>query len=223
MKKVVVATIFFIALLISPRYLYPVYAQVTGEDPPPRSARSALEERINSRVQNATDKVASAEARLMDRKENISSRAAMLRSKLAAFKDRKKATLAEKINDNLDKINTRRTNQMTLHLQKMLEILSKVEERTANATGDKTNLNISLDEAKTAISVAQAALQAQSAKEYTVSVTSEQTIKADVKDTRDLLHKDLKATHDLMVEARQAVAKSIADAITLMGEQSNGQ
>lgn len=219
MKKAVAATVLFIAILISPRYLYPVYAQDSATTSVPRTTRTALKERI----QNTKVRVASAEARMADRKENIASRATALRTKLAAFKNQRKAKLAEKINDTLSKINTRRTEQMVQHLQKMSELLTKVEERTAGATGDKTNLNKSLTAAKAAISSAQTAVQAQSIKTYTIIVNTEQTVKADSKDARDMLHTDLKTSHDLVITARQAVAKAITDAITLKGEQTNGQ
>lgn len=137
-------------------------------------------------------------------KEKLASKAAALKSKLQAFKDQKKALLAERINANLNVINQNQTRQMQKNLGIMSAILDKLEAR-----GGTSNTIL---KAKETIASASSAVIAQSQKDYTITVTSETKIKADAKLARDKLHADLTAVRKLVIEAKQSVVNAIKEA-----------
>lgn len=142
----------------------------------------------------------------------IASREATLRTKLQAFKDKRKAEIAERVNDNLNKINQNQTDQMKKHLEKMSTLLDKLEVRVNEASPDIKNIT----DAKTAIASARAIIATTSAtineqaeKDYTLQVTTESKIRAEAQSKRDLLHKDLQAARKIVINAKQSVSNAI--------------
>lgn len=145
-------------------------------------------------------------------KENLASRAAALKTRLQAFKDQKKAGLAERINTNLNAINQNQTKQMQKHLNTMTNILDRLAFKVNQAAGDIKDpaaARTAITSARTSIATASAAVSAQAQKDYTIQVTSEARIKADAKKQRDQLHADLLALKKMIVDERQRVANAI--------------
>lgn len=163
--------------------------------------------------------------RLESRKDNIASREAALKAKLQVFKDKRKAEVADRVNTNLNMINKKRTDMMMKHLDKMSEILAKVEARVNSAPADKdtTAAKKTVADTKAAIDSAKAAVTTQAGNDYTITVTSETTVKTDAKAARDKLFNDLKATHQLVISAKQAVANAIRVTATTLGGLKSGQ
>lgn len=145
-------------------------------------------------------------------KENLASRAAALKTRLQAFKDQKKAGLAERINTNLNAINQNQTKQMQKHLNTMTNILDRLAFKVNQAAGnikDPAAARAAITSARTSIATASAAVSAQAQKDYTIQVTSEARIKPDAKKQRDQLHTDLLALKKMIVDERQRVANAI--------------
>ena len=133
----------------------------------------------------------------------MASRAAEMKekqqTKLQQFRDQRKAKIVEQLTTMLNKINQRHTEQMTKNLSRMTEILSKV---TANS---KTPA------AQTAIATAQAAVTAQAAKDYTITVTDEATARVDAQKTKEQLRTDIEATKKLVMEAKKSLIEAIKE------------
>lgn len=137
-------------------------------------------------------------------KVKMATREAALKAKLERFKDKKKAEIADRVNTNLNKINQKQTAQMLKHLDKMSAILDKLEARkTANAA---------ISAARSSITSASSAVKLQADKDYTLTVSSETKVKADAEKVRDLLHQDLQAVREQVIEAKQAVGTAIRGA-----------
>lgn len=161
--------------------------------------------------------------RLETREDKIATREAALKAKLATFRDKKKASAAARINENLTKANQTRATQMLNHLNKLSDILSRLETRLAAITGkDTSTAKTAIDSAKTAIATARQAVTAQAQNNYTITVTSESKIHQDAMTERESLHSSLKLTHDLVVAAGRAVATAISQTAQLGGIR-NGQ
>lgn len=212
MKKILpVVLVLFAALYLNP--IYPVFAQQNT---------SALQ-RLKARQQLA----ATNSTLLSDFREKAASRAAELKQKLANFRDQRKATLAEKINTNLTKINQNRVDHFNKVLDVMSGILDKVSEKAskdASASAATSDAQKAIEDAKTAIQQARANVTTQSERDYTIQVNSETTVRADAKAARDKLVKDLKDTTQTVVDAKKAVAKAIMTvAKTKSGGVENGQ
>lgn len=158
----------------------------------------------------------------IDKMDDSASKAAVLKANLLKFKDQKKAALVEKINDTLAMINKKRTDQMNKNLDTMSKILSRLETYVNELTGkDTTDAKKAIADAKSAITIVRTAVDAQSKKDYTLEATSEAIIRTDAKAARDSLHKDLKATRKLVIDAKQAVAYAIeVAAITVKGNKN---
>lgn len=156
-------------------------------------------------------------------REKISSRAATLRERLLKFKDQKKATRVENVNQNLTTINQNRTDQMLKFLNTTTSILNKLQTRVtqANSKGkDVTEVNAAITTAKASIASASAAVTTQSQKDYTITVTLESKVKTDAKITRDNLHTDLMSVWEQVIAAKKSVAMAIEIAATTLGEDN---
>lgn len=205
MQKSILALILFALFLIP---LYPVYAQSTA---------TTSAGKPTTAIQRAQLLKNSIQASPTTVRDKIATKGAQLKEKLLKFRDQRKAKLAEKINDNLNKINERRTNQMMDHVSRLSNILSRLEERvnSAEANGrDMNSANTAIADANSKIASAEASVSAQKLKDYTIEATSEATIKADSAAMRNKLHSDLQSVHNLIVIARQAVANAISTAVS---------
>lgn len=198
---------------------YPALAQnsvkAIGKPLPAQVATSTAAARnqlVQQRIETQKENV---ENRIAAMKEQIASREAALKAKLQAFKDKKKAQIADRVNTALNRINENQTTQMKRHLGTMTTILDKLEVRVNQAAPDIKDpaaAKAAIASARAAISTASAAVTAQSEKDYTITVTSESKIGVDAKTQRDKLHTDLQAARKLVIDAKQAVANAIRTA-----------
>lgn len=175
-----------------------------------------VQERIETRQENIQDRVDTRKEtlaqRVEDRKENIASREAALKAKLNSFRNKQKAQIVERLNNELNNINKK----MILHFQRVLEVMStilnKLEARVNSSTPDikdPTLAKEAINDAKLTIASANAAVSAQAAKDYTVSLTTEARAKTDLQTVRKQLHDDLKVVHQSVADAKKSVARAI--------------
>jgi hypothetical protein len=124
-------------------------------------------------------------------KKDIEAKRMEFKTKVAMIKDEKKKLTVEKLDTRFNEVNLKRTAQMTKHLDKMTEMLTKVTGDTASASS--------------AIQTARDAVTAQAAKTYVITISTEANLKMDVGKVRSQLEADLKAVRELVNTARQAV------------------
>lgn len=155
------------------------------------------------------------ENKLSVMKEKLASREAVLKVKLQSFRDKKKATAAARISENLNKINQNQTAAMQKFLDLMWGILDKLENRINRSTPDikdPTSARAAVVSARTAIASASAAIDAQAQKDYTLQVTSENKVKADAGTMRNNVHRDILALRKTIANTKQAVTDAIRTA-----------
>lgn len=148
-------------------------------------------------------------------KEKMSTREAALKAKLAAFKDKRKAEIADRVNTSLNQINKKQTVQMLKYLDNMSALLGKLEKRVDSGSPDVKNADaakVAIADAKAAIESAKSAVSAQADKDYTLTVTTESRVKADAQKVREALHTDLKTLRQQVIDAKKAVADAIRTA-----------
>jgi len=163
------------------------------------------QDKIEAKRENIEDKIA-------DMKEKLASKTAALRLRLQDFRDKKKAEIAERVNNNLNKINQNQTAKMQKHLDKMSSILDRLEARVESNKPDISDpaaARTAILAARETIATTSAAVSAQALNDYTVVVTSEGRIGLDVKTQRDKLHSDLLTLRKMVIDAKQAVANAI--------------
>lgn len=196
-------------------FSYPVFAQ----DQTTRSATDTAAYKATSSaaykkqlILNKGPLQENTEKQIETMKEKLASRAAVLKTRLQTFRDKKKAEIAERVNINLNQKNQEQTAQMQKHLDKMSEILNKLEIKVNKGTQDIKDpaaAKTAITAARVTIATASAAVSIQAQKDYTIQVTSEARIKVDVKTQRDKLHTDLVAIRKTVIDAKQSVANVI--------------
>lgn len=216
MNKFLAAQAISLVLLVTPVAVLAQTATTTARP-------IKVETKIASREAKLTQRIDNIQKVLDERRAKIASQAATLQTKLAKFKDTQKAKRVENINTNLNKINDNRVAAMNKFLDNASAILDKVEARVNTATGkDTIAAKAVIVDARAAIATARAAVQTQSTKNYSITLTSETAAKIDAQKAYTSLKTDLQATKEVITTAKQTVAKAIQIAATALGE-TNGQ
>ena len=153
-----------------------------------------------------------------DLKNRIEVKRTELKNDLRSIKDERKKKTTEKIDKSLDAMNERMTNHFIDVLDKLEDVLVRIDERTDRAASksiDVSSVRTAIEKADKAIDDARAAVVAQAAKIYTIDVTTETGLKEAVRKARRALHDDLaavrekvKATRDAVHNAARAYAKA---------------
>lgn len=165
------------------------------------SEQAKLKAKLMHDQEQFKQRTASREAEM---RQKMASREAELKQKLTQWQNKQKASVVERINAQLQKINQDVTDRMTRQLDKMSERLVKApQEATSGAYFDST----AYEPASLAITNARSAVISQAAKNYSITISTEQNAKADAKNARDNLFNDLKKLQEVMLSAKQAVAK----------------
>ncbi|MDO8429029.1 MAG: hypothetical protein Q7S88_00165 [Candidatus Daviesbacteria bacterium] len=190
----------------------------------------------SSNLKDRQLKSASVSAKTLERKEKVASREGVIKlqrdklksalsARLKTHKDQKKAQIIERVDEMLNTVNTNRTEAMLKHLEKVESILTRVEERVdkAETAGkDGSSARGAIAQAKISIDQARVAALEQGNKDYTVSISSESGVRAEVKVVRDKLGTDLKNTHQIVKAAHDAVRGAI-QAVNLLHGEKDGQ
>lgn len=196
-----IAILIFIAAAAT--LLHPAFAQdaTTGAT----TKKQILQQRIDTRKTNVDNRITAI-------KDKMASREAVLKAKLDAFKDRRKAEIANRVNTNLNKINQNQTGQMKKHLDLMTSLLDKLEARVNTASRDikdPTAVRSAITSARATIATTSATVVAQSQKDYIIAVTSESKVRADAQTMRDQLKTDIQAVRKLVIDAKQSVSSAV--------------
>ncbi len=167
--------------------------------------------------------------RFQERKENLASRAVLMREtsrnaklefeeKLQNLKDEKKAQIVARVDANIDSLNKKHTERLGETLEKMNNILGRLEGKVASASAlgkDTASASAAISIAKAKISAAQTAVSEQSAKDYTPAITDDATLGSVISQVITTFRKDIQAVHALVIEAKKAV-RSAAEAVVLL-------
>lgn len=210
--KYIIISFFLLAAAV---LIKPVKAVDSTSSTAPKRVEK-VQQRIETRKDKIETRVASKEAKMTERvdqmKAKMASREAAFKAKLEAFKDKRKAQVAERVNTNLNKINQNQTSEMLKHLERMSSLLDKLEGRVNKGSSDIKDsqaAKAAIGSARTTISTTTAAVTAQAGKDYTINVTSESKIKADVQGVRNQLKTDLQAVRKQVIDAKQSVSNAV--------------
>lgn len=213
MRKLLPILIILTAILTP---LYPVYAQ--GFEP-------ALRPSKNASATGSLKPAINLEGKMTRLEDKIASRSALLREKLLKFKDKNKANRVQEVNTNLNAVNSRATSQMSEVLQKISGFLERLKEKTAKAESEGKEVsaaNAAIATVEIQWNEADAAIKAQTEKDYSIVINTEATVASDAASARTSLRTDLQATHMEVVQARQALSDAIATTLSLIKGGNNG-
>lgn len=140
----------------------------------------------------------------------------MRQEKTTLMRDTKKQAVVEKLGERMSDINERRTTHMSNSLTRLSQLTARIASKAASEKKlgkDTSVVEANITSAQTAIQLAQASVAAQMKKEYSITVSSEETAQMDVKTTITSLMSDLKSVNESVKHARDQVieaARSLA-------------
>lgn len=198
-----VALILFPLLFFFLVPLYPVYAKNTTDSTDSAAARMTKKEQLKEKIQERKD---------------------LFETRITKFKDKKKASTVERVNNHFANLNSKLTDVILGHLERLTAILDKAEARLTRlaSNNDTTNARDSINKARAAIAAAESGVQNQAQMDYTIQISSESGAKADAKVQRDKLHADLKGARDLVRSAKDAVIVAIRAINNAISKGVNG-
>lgn len=135
------------------------------------------------------------------------------KDKISKLRDERKKQIATRLDKQLAHLNTQWTDHFNDVLNRLSEILSKVELRADKAQTNGRNVSTvktAIGNAKTAIESARTAVRTQAKKTYIVTFSSEKELGTAFKAVREQLKKDLFGLRDgAMKSAREAVQNAL--------------
>lgn len=144
-------------------------------------------------------------------KGKIEAKRTELKQNLAKIKDERKKAAAERIYQELNKLNERTMNHFVDVLNHLEKILGKIKDRTAKAETngrDVSAVRTAISDAEQAIAASRAAVETQSKKTYDFTFNSEETLRLNVGKVRQQLRDDVSAVRKTVFDAREAVRKA---------------
>ncbi|MEK7525133.1 MAG: hypothetical protein AAB548_02055 [Patescibacteria group bacterium] len=144
------------------------------------------------------------------------------RAKVSAIRDEKKKALVERMDTKMKELNAKRTAILLRHLDKIEEILNRIETRALEVEKggkDIASVKTAVQKAKDAIAAARTAVNVQAAKTYIIDITTEDKLGAAVSAARTTLARDLQATHQAVVAARKSVREVLTALAKVVGEK----
>jgi len=178
-----------------------------------------LKNQIQEKIANLKAKI---DAKREELKNTIEQKKTQLESKLKNLRDQGKAKIVLNIQSELAKLNNGMVDHFSDVLDRLEKVLTNIKSREAKAAAagkDVTATSQAIADAQKAIDSARAAVELQSSKIYTITLsaspngtsTSSSTasvLKIDVGKTRKALHDDLMAVQKMVFAAREAVHKA---------------
>lgn len=155
------------------------------------------------------------EVRKEETKIKVEEMRAKFKENLGKIKDEKKKLSSEKIFEIIHGLNTKLTNNLSEKVDKIENVLVSIESRINKAEEkglDVIKAKAEAEKAKIAIKTAREAVSTQAGKIYSVDITTEANLKAEMKKLRDLFRADMKVVHEKVKLAHTAV-KNTAEAL----------
>lgn len=138
-----------------------------------------------------------------------------LKIKLAKIKDQKKRETVSNINDKIVELNKKATDNLTKSVSQIEGVLTRIEDRTNKEAAkgiDVTKTKEAIAKAKISIEDAKKAILVQTAKTYTINITTETALKSTMSVVKEKLNTDIKTLRDVVKKAHVAVKEA---AVTL--------
>lgn len=134
-----------------------------------------------------------------------------LKEGLLKIKDEKKKESVEKISNRFVELNKNFTEKLSDKIDQIEGVLAGVKSRISKAEAKNINVTTAKEavvKAEEAINLARASIVEQSAKVYTISIVSEETLKTTVETIKNNFQTDIKAVQDKVRKAHEGVVNS---------------
>ena len=116
--------------------------------------------------------------------------------------------IVEKIDKFLDALNERMMKHFTNVLEKLEDVLVKINDRADKVEGngmDVSSVRTAIETAHQAISMARTAIETQTGKTHTITITTEEGLKTEIGKARQALHDEIRLVFEKVKLAKEAV------------------
>jgi DNA repair exonuclease SbcCD ATPase subunit len=162
--------------------------------------------------------------KLEEAKQEWKDKRAALIENLKKIKDEKKVEIVENVDARLADRNAHWVEHWTNVLTRHSELLDKIQTKATELEGqgkDITSVTSAIAAARSAITTAQAKVTEQAGKTYTIPVTTEATLGANVSATVKQMQADVKSVINLIEAVRKATQAAISALKTVAGVASS--
>jgi hypothetical protein len=147
------------------------------------------------------------------------------REKFGQLKDARKRALVDRLNNRICTLNRNRVTIMNKHLDRMLVITERVEEKVSNLKTqgkEAGKVEEAIQKARTAIDTARSAVNTQAVRECAINISgSDTTVGADIRKAVSQLETEIKAVREKVTLARKAVSQAIIALAKVWGTDVN--
>lgn len=210
LSKVAVALLF--VFFISPAS---AFAQAS---PTPTATSASYRNQRKEAIDDMRTAKASARAEF---KNTMEEKRREFKERMENIKDEKKREITQNVVERIASVNEKWISHWQKVLERLGEILGKIETRTAEAKAagkTVTSVEDAIAKAKTAIGTAQTAVDTQANQTYGVTTTEETRLGEDVSGVLNEFHSDLRATQKTIADARTAVHAALRALKAVLGE-----
>lgn len=154
------------------------------------------------------------ETRKVELQAKIDVKREELKKKLAGIKNEKKIALSLNINDKFQALNKKAVERLAESVDRQEDAVKRLKERMSNpafSSQNNSSVSVQIANAETKIAEVRAKLTAQSAKVYTVNVTTEAALKANTEAQRLALRSDIDVLHDSIKDVSELIRSAAKD------------
>lgn len=178
----------------------------TGTPASQKNRQAVMEKRQEIKA-DVTEKRSEFQEQLTERreaaKEDFAEKREEFKMRLEEISDEKKQQIVERVDAHITETNQNITTRLAEHLDKITEIIDRIEAKAGELEGDTKAVDDAVTVARAAVETAQDAVAEQAGKEYVIEITDDTSLREDVKTVVDQFRADIKATAETVKEARQ--------------------
>lgn len=175
--------------------------------PPREKSRTEAMEKAKEMKEETVQKRKEVQEEIMQRreeaKEEFAKERVEFKMKLQEISDERKQEIVEKVDAHIAEMNERITGKLAEHLDRISEIIDRIEEKAGDLEGDTKTVDDAITVARAAVETSQEAVSEQAGKEYIIELSEENNLGTDVKTAIKTFRTDMKATVETVKEARQ--------------------
>ncbi len=145
---------------------------------------------------------------LAEKKASDSALRADLKTNLLKIRDEKKKEIVEKLGEKVIKINSTRVDHFENILDKLKEILARIDSKSSDLKSsgkDTTELDAAIAKASADLDLASSIVSSQSAKTYTINISTSSALRRDTGKLISGMQSDLRTTMSIVNTAKKSV------------------